>query len=71
MQTAKQLKIDTLPAEAQRELLDFFEFLSTKYTNKAAVSSSKSKKTFMQLVAKHAFKLPVGYKFNREEIYER
>lgn len=70
MQTAKQLKIDNLPAEAQRELFDFFEFLSAKYKN-SVVSSTKNKKTFMQLVAKHAFKLPAGYKFNRDEIYER
>ena len=70
MQTAKQLKIDNLPADAQRELFDFFEFLSAKY-KKSAVSSTKNKKTFMQLVAKHAFKLPTGYKFNRDEIYER
>lgn len=70
MQTAKQLKIDNLPADAQRELFDFFEFLSAKYKN-SVVSSTKNKKTFMQLVAKHAFKLPVGYKFNRDEIYER
>jgi hypothetical protein len=34
-------------------------------------TSAKSKRTFMQLVAKHAFKLPDGYKFNRDEIYER
>lgn len=70
MQTAKQLKIDNLPAEAQRELFDFFEFLSAKY-NKQTASSEKSKKEFMQLVAKHSFKLPDGYKFSRDEIYER
>ena len=70
MHTAKQLKIDNLPAEAQRELFDFFEFLSAKY-NKQKASSEKSKKTFMQLVAKHSFKLPDGYKFSRDEIYER
>jgi len=70
MQTAKQLKISNLPAEAQRELFDFFEFLSAKYKKQAA-SSEKSKKTFMQLVAKHSFKLPDGYKFNRNGIYER
>ena len=71
MQTAKQLKkIDNLPAEAQRELFDFFELLSAKY-KKSAVLSTENKKTFMQLAAKHAFKLPAGYKFNRDEIYER
>ena len=31
MQNVKQLKIDDLPAEAQQELIDFFEFLSAKY----------------------------------------
>jgi hypothetical protein len=70
MQTVKQLRIDNLPAEAQRELFDFFEFLSAKY-KKQASSSEKNKKTFMQLVAKHSFKLPTGYKFSRDEIYER
>jgi hypothetical protein len=70
MQTTKQLKIDNLPAEAQRELFDFFEFLSAKY-KKHAASSEKSKQAFMQLVAKHSFNLPDGYKFSRDEIYER
>lgn len=70
MHTAKQLKIENLPAEAQRELFDFFEFLSAKYNN-SALSSGKNKKNFLQLVAKHTFKLPVGYKFSRDEIYER
>jgi hypothetical protein len=70
MQTVKQLNIDKLPADARRELFDFFEFLSAKYKKQAA-SSEKNKKTFMQLVAKHAFKLPDGYKFSRDEIYER
>jgi len=70
MNTAKQLKIENLPTEAQRELFDFLEFLSAKY-NKSTVSSVKNKKNFLQLVAKHTFKLPVGYKFSRDEIYER
>lgn len=70
MQNVKQLKIDDLPAAAQQELIDFFEFLSAKY-KKQASSSGKNKKTFMQLVAKHAFELPEGYTFSRDEIYER
>ena len=70
MHTAKQLKIENLPVEAQRELFDFLEFLSAKYS-KSVVSSVNNKENFLQLVAKHTFKLPVEYKFSRDEIYER
>jgi hypothetical protein len=31
----------------------------------------RKKQQFLELVAKHSFKLPSDYQFNREEIYER
>lgn len=69
MQT-KEIRLDKLPEAARMELYDFYEFLTSKYGKKTAVAISK-KKLFFESVAKHSFKVPAGYKFNREEIYER
>lgn len=69
MQT-KEIRLDNLPEAARMELYDFYEFLASKYGKKTAVAVSK-KKGFFESVARHSFKLPAGYKFNREEIYER
>lgn len=38
---------------------------------KGSRSSQENKKLFMELAAKHSITLPEGYKFNREEIYDR
>ena len=69
MQT-KEIRLDNLPEAARKELYDFYEFLASKYGEKMVVAVSK-KKLFFKSVVKHSFKLPAGYKFNREEIYER
>ena len=66
MQT-KEIRLDKLPEAARKELYDFYEFLASKYGKKMVVAVSK-KKLFFKSVAKHSFKLPAGYKFNREEI---
>ncbi len=68
MQT-KEIRLENLPEAARIELYDFYEFLASKYGKKTVAVSKK--KIFLESVARHSFKLPAGYKFNREEIYER
>lgn len=69
MQT-KEIRLENLPEAARRELYDFYEFLASKYGKRMTGAVSK-KKRFFESVARHSFKLPATYKFNREEIYER
>ncbi|MBI5875315.1 MAG: hypothetical protein HZB81_05660 [Deltaproteobacteria bacterium] len=66
----KNINLDMLPEKARSELFDFYEFLTTKY-GKKLTDVEKNKKIFLESVRDHSFKLPVGYKFNREEIYEK
>lgn len=70
MLTSKQIRLDILSDEAKKELIDFYEFLILKHGKVTPVDKSK-KQAFFQAVKKHSFKLPGGYKFNREEIHER
>jgi len=67
MAETKKIDIDILTEEIQKELIDFYEFLIKKYATKKV----KDKKSFFESVKLHSFKLPEGYKFNREELYER
>jgi hypothetical protein len=67
MGTKEQLDLDILPEEAKKEIKDFYEFLVSKYATKKA----RNKKAFLETVKMYSFKLPVDYKFNREELHER
>ena len=73
MQKPKEIDIDILPVEVKRELLDFYEYLVNKYykDNIRNGNLSERKKSFFKLIEKYSFKLPKGYKFNREELHER
>ena len=73
MARLKEMEIDILPDEVKKELLDFYEYLVTKYVKKQMElkSSISNKKTFFESVKKHAVKLPEDYKFNRKELHER
>lgn len=73
MARLKEIEIDILPDEVKKELLDFYEYLVTKYVKKQMElkSSISNKKAFFESVKKHAVKLPEDYKFNREELHER
>ena len=73
MKKLKELDMDILPDEVKKELLDFCEFLVTKYGKKEVKLkvTEKNKKVFFASVKKHSFKLPADYKFNREELHER
>ena len=75
----KKIKLDILPLDARRALLDFYDFLVSKYgksgennkTNERVNKELKGKKIFFDSVEKHSFKLPKDYKFDREELHER
>jgi len=67
MSKIKEIDIDILPQKIKRELLDFYEYLVNKYAGKKL----KDKKAFFESRKTHLFKLPEGYKFNREELHER
>ena len=73
MSRLKEIDIDILPEEVKRELLDFYEYLATKYGKKQIEMKSplKDRKAFFESVKMHSFRLPEGYKFNREELHER
>jgi hypothetical protein len=68
VQTAKQ-KIDLriLPEEARKELIDFYEYLISKYKRGAR----RAKKRLKEILSNPIGILPDNYKFNREEAHER
>ncbi|MBI4653440.1 MAG: hypothetical protein HY752_00335 [Nitrospirae bacterium] len=73
MARLKEIDIDILPKEVKKELIDFYEYLLTKYGKKNLKLKSpiNDKKVFFEFVKKHAITLPKDYKFNREELHER
>ena len=70
MHKIKEISLEALPEVAKKELYDFYEYLTLKYGKNVSGEIGKKKK-YLESVAQHIFKLPTGYKFNREEIYER
>lgn len=73
MARLKEIDIDILPDEVKKELLDFYEYLITKYGKKQLELKSpvKDRRVFFESVKKHVINLPKDYKFNREELHER
>jgi hypothetical protein len=67
MAKTKKLDIDILPEGLRKELLDFYEFLVQKHS----VKKKRAKNAFFESVKLHSFKLPMDYRFNREELHER
>jgi len=74
----KSLQIDTLPEQAQQELLDFYEFLKNKYQNTPALQAGKVRRAKAQSQARFldefkafALELPASYRFDRDSIHER
>jgi len=79
MQKVREIDVDVLPKEKKRELLDFYEYLVHRYgksktKSKESIRASavaKKKALFFESADRHSFKLPKGYRFNREELHER
>lgn len=67
----RELDIFQLPEIARRELLDFYEFLLSKYQKRPAVSLNEKQRVLSELFQEVKGKLPAGYTLNREELHER
>ena len=68
--TAQEIDLSGLTDEARRELLDFFEFLKSKYKTKESEQTSKEKR-LLKIFKESKGVLPQEYKFNREEAHDR
>jgi len=77
MAKEKSIQIDNLPEAAQRELLDFYEYLVDKYQEPVPERKKKSgrlaadKARFFEHVHSLSFRLPKEYHFNRDALHER
>jgi len=68
MQTTKrEIDLEVLPEEARKELIDFYEYLISKYKRRA----KRAKKGLKEILSGPVGILPDNYKFNREEAHER
>jgi hypothetical protein len=68
---AVKIDLDALPDDAQRELVEFYEFLVFKYQRKPDVPQNEKRTILTTIFKETDGKLPLNYRFNREEIHER
>jgi len=73
MARLKEIDMNILPEEIKKELLDFYEYLITKYGEKQSELKVpiKDKQVFFESVKRHSIKLPEDCRFDREELHER
>jgi hypothetical protein len=73
MARLKEIDMNILPEEMKKELLDFYEYLITKYGEKQSELKVpiKDKRVFFKSVKRHSIKLPEDYRFDREKLHER
>ena len=66
------IEIKELPLKAQNELLDFYEFLMSKYTRKLhrVKKRNSTKKSFIHKIMENPILSNEFKPFNRDEIYE-
>jgi Protein of unknown function (DUF2281) len=66
------IEIKELPLKAQNELLDFYEFLLSKYTHKLQRSKKRKaqKRSFIHEIMENPILSNEFNPFNRDEIYE-
>jgi hypothetical protein len=71
--TREAIDLNTLPRAARTELLDFYEFLRSKYGTVAARPTTKTDaaKRLCDRASARAIRLPADYRFDRDEIHER
>lgn len=67
----QKLDLFQLPEIARRELLDFYEFLLSKYQKKSRTVSEEKQRILLELFQEAEGKLPSEYTLNREELHER
>jgi len=67
------IDIHILPQKAQNELMDFYQFLVQRYVSgkrKRQTSSGNASKKVSNFFDQYNIDL-TGFKFNRDELYER
>jgi hypothetical protein len=67
------IDIHILPQKAQNELIDFYQFLVQRYASgkrKRQASSSNTSKKVSNFFDQYNIDL-TGFKFNRDQLYER
>jgi len=67
------IDIHILPQKAQNELIDFYQFLVQRYASgkrKRQASSNNTSKKVSNFFDQYNIDL-TGFKFNRDELYER
>ncbi len=60
----KVINLEVLPEDAQRELIDFYEYLVKKYGKRESLELT-------DIYKKYSVELPEGYRFDRNEAHER
>ena len=70
MKNILKLDLEGLPEEARLAILDFYEYIKSKYHSPSPKRTSpRSKKDLFSVMKKGLYNLPADYKFDREELY--
>ena len=65
--TNQKINLDILPEEARKELIDYYDYLKSKYAKETEQAEKRLKKVLSNPVGI----LPANYRFNREDAHER
>jgi len=65
----KQIDLEILPQEARKTLLDFYEYLVSRYRKNADKLDKENR--LKKILSNPVGVLPADYKFGREEAHER
>jgi len=65
----KEINLKILPEEARKELLDFYEYLVSRYRKNADKLDKENR--LKKILSNPVGVLPADYKFDREEAHER
>jgi len=65
----KEINLKILPEEARKTLLDFYEYLVSRYRKNADKLDKENR--LKKILSNPVGVLPADYKFDREEAHER
>ena len=65
----KEINLKILPQEARKTLLDFYEYLVSRYRKNADKLDKENR--LKKILSNPVGVLPADYKFDREEAHER
>ncbi len=69
MKNVLRLDLEGLPEEARDSIIDFYEYIKSKYDSPRR-KTSEAKKDLLSVMKKGLYNLPSDYKFDREELYD-